>query len=268
MAGELAGVDAKIRRAHAHLADLDERIGTAVDPGRYRFTTELEPKTNRYVYRVHDVPVVDPEWAIVAGEAFFQLRSALDHLAYRLVEREHATPTTQTQFPIRDTLLDKNGRRMPLKSALMPEIKDRNVLSLLHESQPYHRDGGEESLADARKHPLWHLKVFNNIDKHRLLLVVVCVFNVENMYWGLPQGVEPAELRVNLAPLVDGTPVAWFDFHGAEPPEDFDPHPSLKIVTQEAEAPLLGHVPLHAVLESLISAVEWDIVSRFRPFFE
>jgi hypothetical protein len=263
MASLLAGVDLKIGRAKAHLANLKQGIETVLDPNAYRFDTKYDSETKRYVYTVHHLPAVNPEWSIHVGEALYQYRSALDHLAWQLVELCGVTPNEQTQFPIRDSLLDKNGKLMSLQ-VLMPQIKDRKILGLLNQCQPYYGGGTADK---AHRSGLWHLKVLNNVDKHRLLLVVVCVLNIDMMYWGMPRGVKSPAPYLNAAPLKEGSPVAWFDFHGAEPPANFDPHPSLKVVMREPEAPLLSHVEVVGAMEGIGQWVEWEVVSRFRPLF-
>jgi len=263
---ELAGVDLKLGRAKAHLADLKQGIETVLDPDAYRFDIKYDDKTNRYVYTVHDLPTVDPEWSIHIGEALYQLRSALDHLAWRLVELCGVTPNKQTQFPIRDSLLDKNGKLMGLQ-VLLPQIKDRKILGLLNECQPYYGPDGEWPPFNAHRSGLWHLKVLNNIDKHQLLLVVVCVLNIDRMHWGMSKGGKPPSPYLNTAALKEGTPVAWFDFHGGEPPADFDPHPSLKVVIREPEAPNLAHIEVVAAIEGIGQWVAWEVIDRFRSLF-
>lgn len=199
----------------------------------------------------------------------YNLRSALDHLAWELVLLSGGTPTKETQFPIRDTPHDKNGKPRPLKS-LLSQVKDNTILGLLNECQPYAGDGTEQiSPFDAHSQPLWHLKSLNNLDKHRLLLVVTCVLNIDTMWWGTYAGERSPECFLNTAPVRDGTRVAWFDFHGAEAPSNFDPHPSLQIVMREPEdAPALSHIEVGGAIENLCWWVEWFVLNmRFRPLF-
>jgi hypothetical protein len=148
----------------------------------------------------------------------------------------------------------------------MPQINSPDILQALHEAQPYY--GGPKahrSRMDAHRHPLWILRVLNNIDKHRLLLVVVHTLNIERMYWGNSPGLPTPSPYLNTVALKEGTPVAAFDFGGQEPPADFDPHLSLKVVLREPEAAFISHVEVTGALDSLRSWVEWDVVNSFRP---
>jgi hypothetical protein len=122
----------------------------------------------------------------------------------------------------------------------MPQIKDSKILDLLDECQPYHGlNGGTRTPFEAHSDALWHIKVLSNVDKHRLLLVVVFGLDMWSMWWGLrPDDVAPL-YKVNAAALDEGAPVAWFDFGRAEPPPDFDPHPAIQVALRDPEAPAL-----------------------------
>jgi len=264
----LYGVDLKVARANRDLADLKESIASALHPDRYRISVERDPQTKNYVYRVYDVPAVEPDWLLQAGEILYQLRSALDHLAWQLVVLDGGSPSDKTQFPVRDSPLDRKGNARPL-GTLMPEIKDPQILDLLNQCQPYSGTGLEQlTRSEAREQPLWRLRVLNNIDKHRLLLIAVCALDLGTLWWALPQGVANPLFRLNTVGLKDGTPIAWFDFKGAEPPPNFDPHPALQVVIREPDAARISHVNITDALSQLCWWVETHILAmRFRPLF-
>jgi len=67
--------------------------------------------------------------------------------------------------------------------------------------------------------------------------------------------------------MKEGSPIAFFDFRGMEPPPEFDPHPALSIAIDEAEAPAIKTVPFEDALGAICACVETDILDRFRPFF-
>ena len=88
------------------------------------------------------------------------------------------------------------------------------------------------------------------------------------MWWGLPAGAKDSLYKLSTLPVKDASPVAWFDFQGAKPPSDFDPHPSLQIVVQEPDAAGVSWTPIGGVLDTLCWWVEWHILGmRFRPLF-
>jgi hypothetical protein len=255
----LDGVFAKIGRANHHLAELENSLSVALDPNRYHFDRELE--NGEYVYHVYGVPNVDPTWSLIVGDCLHNLRSALDYLAWQLVLLDNGDPNEETQFPIRETPFNKAGEIQPTQ--LKPAIRRPEILSALEEAQPYYENGGpQESL-------LWALSRLNNIDKHRLLLVVACVFVPDHMWWSSEEDDPAPTIRANIGPLKDGDRVAWFDFQGAEPPPGFDPHPTLQVSLLEGRTKhLIGKMSVTNALHGLIYEVEWGVINRwFRGLF-
>ncbi len=269
MTDPLDGVDHKIGRAKAHLADLQERIGAVVDPDKQRFTLEYDSQTGKHRLDVFGVPAVPIEWSLIFGEALFNLRASLDHLAWQLVLLDGGKPNRYTQFPIRQTPFDDSGIRIPTQ--LKPAIKRTDILKALEESQPYVAYDVvpyNGAVADYRLSLLWQMARLNIIDKHRVLLVMLCAPNVDNMWWGLREGERNPDFIVNWSALKDGSPIGWLDFHGAEPPADFDPHPAIQVVVNEADTPRLAANSVTNVLGVFIHNVEDLIINlRFRPLF-
>jgi hypothetical protein len=265
MPPSLAGVDLKIGRAESHLADLKEAIGAVLKPDAYSFTMEFDQKAQKHALIVHGLPAIPPEWTLATGETLYNLRSALDHLAWQLVMLDGGTPGEHTQFPIRETPFDKNGDL--LRARIQPTISSAQILDLLEEVQPYRGPMGEP--ADPTRSPLLRLHKLNNVDKHRLLLVIAGVLDLGEMYWGWSSAYgPPPKFATSGTLLEEGSPVARFDFHGNEPPPEFDPHPALNVALSEADTPEIAFIPLTDVLGSVLFWVKDHIVGmRFRLLF-
>jgi hypothetical protein len=122
VAGDLIGVDLKIARAKRKLANLDKTIKRTFAPDRYRIVGKFDPESAKLVYRVYDLPPVDPEWALELGEVLYQLRSALDHLTWQLVNLDGGTPNEQTQFPVKPSPNDKRGKPMAAITQSSPDL--------------------------------------------------------------------------------------------------------------------------------------------------
>jgi hypothetical protein len=120
-------------------------------------------------FYLRELPGIDPEWTLLAGEIIFDLRSALDHLAYQLHVRRYrgrrdAKFERVSQFPIFHdaALYSQFGER---KISLLSKRDQRAVKHL----QPYET-----------RHDRWfylrmalgELETVHNIDKHRKLHVV------------------------------------------------------------------------------------------------
>jgi hypothetical protein len=121
---------------------------------------------------VDTVSEVPPSIQTAIGNVLFNLRSALDHLACQLVIAnggvpEFVTPPL-TAFPVWAERLTQNGGIKDLRIAggVSPQ-----VLAKVEGLQPYNRPD------DPTLDPLWILTELNNIDKHRLLLVVGLAFD-------------------------------------------------------------------------------------------
>ena len=172
----LDGVYEKIERAKIHQVDLAKRVRAVLGSDKQSFAVEPDLDSGRYAVRVFGVPAVGPTWCTIIGDCLFNLRSALDHLAWQLVILDGETPTDQhmTTFPIRKSPFDKKGNRIPMQ--LQPAVSNPEILGALETVQPYADVGYRPD--DPVLNPLWALHRLNIIDKHRLLLVVVHTLNL------------------------------------------------------------------------------------------
>jgi hypothetical protein len=268
MGKSLDGVRAKIARTDNHIREIDGHLR----PLAQEATAAIRPVDTfhdgmpRRVYRIGHVPAVSADCAALVGDALYNLRSALDHLAAQLAFREGVTPETLSDdayFPIRSKRLDSNGRKI---SYDIPGVNDKEVKAKLLEVQPFEN---EERYGHALwNQALWLINKLGNIDKHRLLLVMVhrIEFEGPNFPWWEGDGV--ANVQMKLGALKSGDDVAVFDFK-AMPDESFDPHISLSVSLGEGPA---GYWPqTHSVTELLKGLREYvtgDLLNwQFLRFF-
>jgi len=157
----LRGVFAKLDRGDKHAECLKASIERFIDERPYRVVSEQDPETGDCLLRgeVLKRPPVH-EWAVVLGDALFNFRSALDHLAWQLARVHHPDrdPPDRTEFPIfKDAELFEANRRSKI-GGLGWEAQ-----YLICQSQPCYR----------RNRPhldwLWSLHELNRTDKHREL---------------------------------------------------------------------------------------------------
>ncbi len=171
-ADPIIGVRTKIQRANRHIEELDDAIQ------RFRKADLCEIAANRYPdlegQQVHAIvvandPLVPPEIAVVFGEVLFNLRSALDQLAFALCPTAGLPPGTigNIYFPIADSPAKYVTAGAEVKRLAKPE-----AVKVLDRVQPY--KGGDGEI-------LWVLEQLNNIDKHRLPLTVA--FRLDTMDW-------------------------------------------------------------------------------------
>lgn len=259
---DLDGCEIKIARAEKHIEELEAEIQEHF-AGKYTFAIDRGPD-GRYLYRVENLPEIPKRWNAIIGDALFNVRSALDHLAWQLVLLDGKEPTRRTQFPI---LLsqphDESGAPVPVN--LRPALDRQDVLDELQRVQPFREIGPDHDPAHT---PLARLSALNNIDKHRLLLTTAGALDVNEMYWGLPEGVASPRFAVMNGPADNGTVVALFMFDGgADAPEGFDPHPAMHVVINEPAFPDLLITPVTRVLSAMCTRVKWMLQSEFGRFF-
>lgn len=159
--GDLKGVRIKIARAQIHLRALREGLDEFARSKPYSIIAERDAETGDQLFKVADEPAMPPDFPEI-GDTLYNLRSALDHLAYQLVINGAAksAPTTRTSFPIyNDATLFADARAQAKMGGM-----DNAVKMHIEWYQPcfgrhQHRDQA-----------LWSLEEYGNIDKHRHLL--------------------------------------------------------------------------------------------------
>ena len=96
----------KVGRAKHHISDLEKRRDAFLADEPYRIGAKPHPipeieHTRLYVESVKPVPTDIP---LILGDAIHNLRAALDHAAWQLVEAGGGIPSKDTYFPIGDAL--------------------------------------------------------------------------------------------------------------------------------------------------------------------
>jgi hypothetical protein len=177
----------KIKRAKEHIDDLIRAVDEffAEPPPPYTFRVEDEYDTGDLVYRAVVNPYSD-KWlsdvALIAGDAIHNLRSALDFVAWQLVEVNGTRPSRRTSFPVADSWKEfENAGPGYIKGA------SEQAVELLRKVRPY--KGGNNAL--------WRLHRLDVADKHRLLLAVQGSYKDVTGTWRAGDG---KEFRVRLAP--------------------------------------------------------------------
>jgi hypothetical protein len=155
----LALVRAKVERAKKNLADMEDHLAefyrgvrvSVKDPDpTHVFVNEAEPIRTSF------------DALCAAGDVVNNLRSALDHLVFQLIDvhSPNAAPEVfeRCAFPIcKNQAAYEKGKRQGRLEGMSP-----SAIRLIDTSKPY--KGGNDAL--------WILNELNNICKHRLILTV------------------------------------------------------------------------------------------------
>lgn len=181
MAGSLEGPIAKLVRAEAQYRILEREVRQLWPPNQaWPIRTEKHRGGLEYRFYLGKLPHVEAHWAVAVGEIMFDLRSALDHLAWELhvrrwrgkVPKKVKWPGLKkpidiegaTQFPIYRT---PDGWAANFYRIATLSQRERRALRLL---QPYQTRNDKWQLV---RDDLSVLNALHNIDKHRQLHVVV-----------------------------------------------------------------------------------------------
>jgi hypothetical protein len=217
--GELSGVRAKIDRAKVHIASLKDEQRKFGESHPYTTREEAHPQASSkghgsvsiLVEAIDPVPIAI---SAIIGDAVFNLRSALDHLARQLVIANGGTPVDVgggTSFPILDEL-PPTGLRQITGGV------DAAALTKIESYQP--TDGRHKT-----NNLLWILGELNNIDKHRVLLTCGLATAPPVVSMGIGPWIYRGEMSIKIDPwnprlLKHGTQLANIAAPGStsEPP--------------------------------------------------
>jgi hypothetical protein len=165
MSHPLDGSRAKIERAKEHLYNLNGEIQGIADRNPYRVVTEHDTQTGEQVTKVR---VTQPtlRWSAMVGDIAHNLRSALDHLVWQLVEANGTKPGTHNEFPVLKDLDRWDSKKYKTTGRGKVKGVSKNAMERIERLQPYHRGD------DYKTHPLYIAHALNIRDKHRLLNLV------------------------------------------------------------------------------------------------
>ena len=171
----------KLIRAKEHLSVLEYRIGAYARASSHLLIAGPDGK---HTVRIGDQPPADI--SILVGEVIYQLRSALDHLAFDLVKVNRRGITLpagwekRCEFPLLLNIPTKGNPPVAYKplprdywDRSLPGISD-SAFAIIEGLQPYHRLGVTNALR--------LIADLSNIDKHRHLHVTVTKVAVNRHY--------------------------------------------------------------------------------------
>jgi hypothetical protein len=201
-----ASVDYKVERAKKHLIELEREISAFLATEPYRIDTKPHPnQPNGAKYYVASTPSKQPiSIPLIVGDVLFNLRAALDHLAYQLAVNNGTTDKKilrETSFPILDSakLYGKISRD---KMKGMSQVAKDAIDAV----KPY-KEGNTI---------LWQLHSLNNIDKHRTVVTVGLALGWHSLPTGLNQSVIDTLKTAHANNLVSD----WEDVFGSHTPSE------------------------------------------------
>jgi hypothetical protein len=178
----LHDIDLKIQWANSRFRDFQRFHRHWSRSDTNRVVVKRDPQTNEILYCLPDGFYVPRDFALIAGDALQNCRTALDYLACALI-RASEGPTANidhASFPIFD-----HGPSTPKDEASFAKKIDRfpsGARNIIHSIKPYH--GGDDIL--------WRLHELNRREKHRLLFTVGGYLH----NWGVVQHMEASGMSL------------------------------------------------------------------------
>lgn len=186
----------KLQRAEEHFGQLSLEHSSFLGRNPYRMLVEDDPDREGHAFlwraKIIEHPPLE-KWSSIIGDCVHALRSALDHTAYALVNRESLVSEDRPAFPI----LDNPDSWASVHPDKLPGIPPE-ALAIIEAVQPYNRTAVGDVLRNVNE--------LDIRDKHRRLNLVNAT--VEGTSWGAEGAeidIEPTDAGVG--PFVDGAVV-------------------------------------------------------------
>jgi len=160
MTQRLIGIRAKIERSKEHVTNLGVALESFLGSNPYPVRTKDDADPKNKIFYISEMADIPAEILLTTGDAIHNLRSALDHIAWRLYESGQfriSANVRQIDFPIYDSP-EKFEAEFPRIIKGSPKLVEHAIRA----TKPYKRGNDD----------LWILHRLDAIDKHRLLLAV------------------------------------------------------------------------------------------------
>jgi hypothetical protein len=240
----------KLKRAQRHIAELKESIHRFLNENPHSFEIKKDADGN---FGISALPgrEVPAEFSPIIGDAFHNLRSALDHLAAELVRMNGHRPTRYTGFPMGDTKASFDGYvAEKLKGA------SNVMLAIVRAVEPYERKTVGNYGDGVELEWLSHMDIK---DKHLLLLTTVGVATLKDV-----RVIFEGQVRASFGSLQvsgnDRVNVATFAGFGDDVHLEADPNATLEI--RFKDTPHFQNEPVVHVLERMLTKVA-IVIDRF-----
>lgn len=165
----------KLGRAVTHYLDLRELHG-GTDRKFRTITAERVPNSFEFHFRVGEVEPIDPIWNLIVGDAYHNLRSALDQLVYQLHIRHFkgnipVDAERDSMFPVARTKPQPLNPLTTRKSICRLSYRDKKAIEFLQ----WYRGWGTSYPPDRNiwqlRRAIYDIDRLDIIDKHRRIHV-------------------------------------------------------------------------------------------------
>jgi len=178
--------------AKVHLDRLNSEFAKVISHPEdlYRITTYEDSERGVFIIKSEAVgPIHFLKLGFIAGDFICNLRSCLDHIAWRLAKLGKDRPSSETCFPVFS--IDGPSTQTKISTATVGIPPD--AVSIMKSLQPYNYGKAYKS------HPLWRLNFLWNANKHR---VIGIHSSDSGELYQVPSGVRVEEQRFDYGTIV------------------------------------------------------------------
>jgi hypothetical protein len=153
------GASLKINRAQEHIREIESLIKSWRDLDPYKVSIDNEQETGEKILRIIITKTMPKDISLVIGDAIHNLRTALDHAAFEIVQQSKGSRKAldSTYFPFEG---DRESLKSSRKFGTIASVSQKAANIILDTIKPY--KGGNNIL--------WALNRIDVLDKHRLLI--------------------------------------------------------------------------------------------------
>ena len=269
----LRSIDAKLDRADEHLQSIEDVIDKD-DVSKLLKTWTDRDRKGRVRVRVKEIEEFPGVWDAWIGECIYNMRSALDHLAYGLNivgSGEDPPPNGGiSQFPIySDRHTYRRGGRRGRPARPLIEHFPRGARAAVERVQPYH--GRKNDPAGARR--LSDLAELSNIDKHRRFPVAAAGQH-GLILPGHVEGHVVSGYSTKFRVLKPDATIAWLEVPTLprsckEPKVELDFMANIEFVGPAANPPvslLMPSEPVTFTLSAILQYIRGKVLPELLPF--
>jgi len=171
---------AKITRAQEQLNGLESKFKRFSDSKPYTLRQEKDPDNGDVTLVYYPNAPIPDNWAIILGEIFFNLRSALDMAVHELTIREQGSVLDKTEFPIFDDpnrfgATKRNGDPAPGSGLYKIRGLRQQTQILIETLQPFHETDPDKVAIVGLLHEM------NIRDKHKELFLCRQMFHTAKL---------------------------------------------------------------------------------------
>lgn len=230
----------RLTRAEEHFQEIERMLLAYYRTSYGEVRGKLDPDANTAFLQVSGFKLPHPRLYTRTGELLHDLRSALEHLAWELVEVSGGEPTENTSFPVLKTRPEPNRKGVHPKPGLAGGVSEAGA-AVIDAAQPYQWG------ARYAEHPVWVLDKLWNIDKHRH----IALSGLRADGFVIPPGTPSFTFRMELeSTSVDG---AELRIVPDDPRVDVDLRSTMQIVVYEPKDGV--STPLRGTLQRVRLAV-------------